>query len=392
MLKILLIWIVAIALSTVSVTAALGAIAKNKAPELALSLFPKNGFAAEVTATRLTRAFLIENQGNFPYRAAPSWTALAVQAFKSEPVSADAIAVIALSHTGEVRRDMMYKAFELSRRQQLVTGWMIADSGRQDNIPNILIHYDTILRTSSSAEPIVIPIMAKALANDSFIEPIASFLEKRPPWAASFWRQVVSTPEAIDNAAKLRRMLFRANEGNNPYRDVDLIRALVRDFKFEPAEELYEILSPSNKEESLVRNSDFLKPSKYPPIDWQLISNGEFGASIDGGTLNMSAIPNSGGMFARQIVKLPSRVLVLSITMDQNIPKNASVYLELSCADDIKQKPKPVKILLRENSVTKKISNEDSVCQSYWLSIFGRSSTTGDGFDISIDSISLSLN
>ncbi len=392
MLKTLVIWIVAAGLSTLSVTTALGSIAKNGAPQLAISLVPKNGFAAEVLATRLLRDFLSENRGQFPEKVDPFWTDLAEQAFKAEPTSSNAVAILALSHSGKVRSNLMHKAFELSRRQQLVTSWMIVDSGKRDSVSDVLIYYDTILRTSSSSEPVVIPIMANALANSSFIKPLALFLEKQPPWAASFWKQVVSTPESIGNAAELRKILFKPNQASNPYRDVDLIRALVRDYEFESAEELYAILSPQNRTESLVRNGNFLQSPKYPPFDWQLFSNGEFGASIIMGSLNMSAIPNSGGMFARQIVKLPSRMLELNITMAQNVPINASIFLELSCADDVSVKPKPVKIPLREISISQKVSNVGSPCQNYWLAIFGRSSETGTGFDISIDSISLSTS
>lgn len=389
MLKNLLIWIGAFALSIISGAATIGAISKNRAPELALSLIPANGFAAETAAARRTIALIAKNGGEFPDRVDQSWNALAYQAFASEPIAPDAIAVIALSRTGDDRRHLMEKAFELSRRQQLVTGWMIMDSGVDEDIPAVLSYYDTTLRTSVSSADIIIPIMAKAIANDSFVKPFAEALSQNPPWAGRFWTQLVAMPDSIVNAADLREVLYKKEEQDSVYQDAALINALVYNRQFKKAEHLYGLLTQSTRKTGLVRNSKFVFDSKYPPIDWQLFSNGEYGASMYQGKLNLSAIRHSGGLVARQLVTLPNKVMMLRIEFTEDVPLSSNIFLELSCAENITGKPNDIRIPITERLTRKRISNRDALCRYYWLNIIARSVDDSDGFDVAIESISL---
>ncbi|MEP2101071.1 MAG: hypothetical protein ABJP02_18605 [Parasphingorhabdus sp.] len=389
MLKNLLIWLVAVALSIGTGVTALGAIAKNKTPELGLSLFPKNGFAAETAAADLTKASIAKNAGKFPNAIRSGWNILALKAFYSEPVVPDAIAVIALSHTEDVRAELMRKAFELSRRQQLVNGWLIADSVNRDDISALLTYYDTSMRTSNSVTEVVIPVMAAALADENFVKPFESILNDNPPWARRFWRQVVISPESVVNAADLRQKLHDPEEPTGVYQDTALIAALIQGDQFGRAEQLYEKLSPQKKDVGLIRNSEFVFPSLYAPFDWQLFSTGEYGAVIDEGSLNLSAVRSAGGLFARQLVRLPDSLLNLEVTLADELPKDAIFSLELSCAERVDNRPATVKISLDRKMVVRKISNQLSACEFYWLNILGRSSEFGDGFDVTIDSIKL---
>ncbi|QTD54845.1 hypothetical protein [Parasphingorhabdus cellanae] len=389
MLRNILLWIGAISLALVSSLAALGSITKTKRPELALSLQPTNGFAAEKMAVELVIGRIVKDRGKFPDQINPSWYKLALQAFETEPVSPAAIAVIALTKTGNVRRSLMEKAFNLSRRQQLVTGWMIADSGSRNDIPSILQFYDTTLRTSTSSAGTIIPVMANALENENFVEPFAAILSVNPPWADLFWAKVAATPIAITNAADLRRLLYKKNDQNEDFRDNSLINALVNNNRIGKAEQLYMLFTNASGDDHLIRDSEFNSEPVYPPFDWQLFSTGEYGAAIGKGRLNLSAIHNSGGLFARQLVKLPKRILDMEVEAARDIPENAELSLGLSCAEDIKNRPSEIDIPLKERITTRKISNQGSPCEYYWVSISGRSSDHGDGFDIAITSVSL---
>ena len=389
MIKNLLIWVAAITLSSASGAAAFGAIAKNKAPELAVSLFPTNGFAAEAAAAGLVKAFVAKNRGEFPNQLNPSWNALALQAFESEPVTPDAITVIALSRSGNVRRGLMQKAFELSRRQQLVTGWLIIDSGLRDDIASILTYYDTILRTSSSASAALIPVMANALANEKFVEPFATLLATDPPWTGRFWSQTVRTGVAASNAAELRQILYKPNEQNNVYQDDNLIKMLLEQKQFIKAERLYYLLSGTKTKNEIIRNSRFRRESRYPPLDWELVSTGEYGAVISQGQLSLSAVRNSGGLFGRKLVKLPNTILEMKLNLVRSPPDEAYLFLGLSCAETVLDAPRNIRIPLNKKSTISIINNSEAACNYYWLDITGRSAGNGDDFDISIKSISL---
>ena len=236
MVKNSIIWAIGIAIAIFSGLVAVGAIAKNKAPQIAIKLQPANGFAAENLASTLTKSLIQENGGKFPDQVNPNVKKLARQAFIAEPIAPQAVALLALGVSERKRRELMQDALSLSRREQLVTVWMITDSVAREDVPAILNQYDTMVRTSSAAASAVIPVMAGALANDSFIAPFKSLLIKQPPWANQFWATVVGIPASLGNAARLREELYKPNESDDSYRDAELINALISGKKFDQAQ------------------------------------------------------------------------------------------------------------------------------------------------------------
>jgi len=384
-----LIWAFSLAIAAISGLTAMGAVAKDKAPALAVTLSPTNGFAAENIAAEFVKSAVAENRGQFPDRIETTATQFAQTAFIAEPVTPEAVAVLALGNHGGAKRALMKNALLLSRRQQLVNGWMIADSGARDDVPALLYHYDTMLRTSRSAASVVIPVMAGGLGNDKFVEPFVSLLAKQPPWARQFWGTVVRTPEAVSNAARLREALYKPNETDAAYSDAYLIRALIREQQFDQAQSLYRLLVRAKETGALLVNGSFDTEPEYAPIDWQLISTGEYGSSITGGTLQLSAIRNAGGLFARQLVKLPARTVKMDVNPDSPITDDAQIFLSLTCAQQLAKAPQPITISLKSKIENLQINNSQSGCSFYWLDINGRASENGNGFDIILNSIAL---
>lgn len=389
MVKNSIIWIIGLMIAITSGLTAMGAIAKSKAPGLAVILSPTNGFAAEKIASNSIKTSIAENSGHFPDNVSPDATEFARSAFIAEPVVPEAIAILALGEAGNGKDKLMSEALLLSRRQSLLTAWMIADSGAREDMPALLSHYDTMLRTSSSAAVVVIPVLAKALANDDFVPSFASLLAKQPPWANQFWRAVVGTPEAVGNAARLREMVYKPNENDNIYYDALLIRALVNNQQFDAAEALYYHLESQNRDPSLLKNASFTTEPEYAPIDWQLFSTGEYGAVVTDGKLQLSAIRNSGGLFVRQLVKLPAEIVTMDIKPGDPIPDNAKIIVSLKCAQTIKDAPQTIRIPLKRQITNLQIDNKSSGCSFYWFDITGHASSSGDGFDVALDSISL---
>lgn len=389
MLKTGIIWTIGLVIAVVSGLTAMGAVAKNKAPALAITLSPTNGFAAENIASKPVQMAIAENAGQFPDQIDPEVTELARQAFLAEPVTPEAVAVLALGGAEQNRRELMSDATLLSRRQPLVTAWMIADSGSQKDIPALLNHYDSMLRTNRSAASAIIPVMAEALADENFIAPYTTLLGKQPPWASQFWGAVVGKPEALGNAARLREALYRPGEDGTIYRDAGLIRSLVNNQQFEAAEALYHLLTGQKETDSLVKNGSFDKEPEYYPIDWQLFSTGEYGAAVRDGKLELSAIRNSGGLFARQLIKLPARTVTLDIKPGDSIPDNTQIIVSLRCAQKMENAPQPIRIPLEKEIAGLQIDNAQSGCSFYWLDINGRAAENGGGFDVEVESVSL---
>src|SRR5690554_1793887 len=110
MLKTGIIWTIGLVIAVVSGLTAMGAVAKNKAPALAITLSPTNGFAAENIASKSVQKAIAENAGQFPDQIDPEVTELARQAFLTEPVTPEAVAVLALSGADQNRRELMSEA------------------------------------------------------------------------------------------------------------------------------------------------------------------------------------------------------------------------------------------------------------------------------------------
>ena len=392
MFRKILIWIGAFAIAVVAGLAALGSITKSKAPELSTSLPFSNGYAFEALSSGLVKTYLVENDGRFPDKSAKSWRSLAVRAFEAEPITPAAIVVLALGEEGDVQRELMQHSISLSRRQQLVHGWMVADGGSREDVVSILSSYDTMMRIKPSSGSVILPVVSKAVANDMFLEPLSEILEANPPWAIGFWQNVSTTSESITNGAKLRRMLFKPDEDRSFYLDSNMIEGLVRERKYPEAFSYYELLSATpEKNTNIIHNGDFSSLSQFPPLDWRLTTDGEYGATIDDGMLNISAVSNSGGLFARQLVRLPAAMLKLNVQFNQIVPDGVQLYLQLTCAEEIDGRLQAIKIPLNRVSVSKTISNNEDYCKFYWLDILGKSAQN-EGFDIGLKLVSIRRN
>jgi hypothetical protein len=389
LLKYSLIWIIGFSVALVAALAAMGAVAKNKAPELAISLQPTNGYAAEKIASNAIIASVAANQGQFPDQISPAVIGLAKRAFLAEPVTPAAVTILALNRPLTIKRKLIGQAFALSRREHLTNGWLVADSGVQQDISGILNYYDVMLRTSSASGSVVIPVMAKALSNEKFIAPFGNLLSHTPPWASQFWAAVAADPEAVVNGAALRSRVFRKNESKDIYRDADLIAALINNQHFGTAEALYNLFSPKPPANELVRDSSFTREPIYAPLDWQLFSTGEYGSAINRGSLQLSAIQNSGGLLARQLVKIPPAIVDISAKANDTIPDDVDLAISLTCAEKGDKSSTPIKFRLTEKSTVRQISNQRTGCRYYWVDLSGRASADGAGFDIALMQLSI---
>ena len=390
MVKNSIIWSISFALAIVSALAAIGAVSKNKMPGIAVALKPLNGFAVERLASGFVKAAIASNQGEVPHKISDQLSSLAETAFHEEPLTPAAVAMLAIARPpASDRQKLMAAAESLSRREPLITAWMIADSKARGDLPAILRHYDTMLRTSSTAGSLILPAMAMTLTNSDFIKPMASLLRTDPPWAPQFWGTVVVLPEAIGNASELRKLLYRAQDDKAVYRDADLIGELVVHQQFVKAESLYRLLAGQGSEVSLLSNGSFENEPVYPPFDWQLFSSGSFGASIKDGNLRLSAMRNSGGVFARQLIAIPATTLQIDVQMSRAVPDQADLAIILQCGERTNNMSREVRIKLTDPSISRTIDNRNSGCRYYWLNVTGRASE--EGFDMSIESIAIKI-
>lgn len=361
---------------------------ERKNPDLAMNLWPFNGFAAEASSATQVKQYIADNDFQFPETIDPKTLALAKRSFAAEPMATESVAVIGLARDEAARAELMRKAFEISKREQFTLGWLIINSQKEADLDGLLQFYDINIRINSNSANALLPNMINALQTEAAVPALAGLLDDAPPWSRLFWNRIpADNAQIIANAARLREKLYNEAEDPERYNDPELIRKLVLNGQFDTAQSLYKMLAPDSG--AIVNNADFSREGQFPPFDWWLASTGEYGAEIAQSRLILSAVRNSGGLFARQLVKLPDDIITLDIIMDAAPEGDNRVSADLLCAENIDRKPPVINIALRREKTSQKISNVNSGCSYYNLDIRGRSSETGDGFDIIINSITL---
>ena len=387
MFRTLIIWSIATMLAMVSIFLAIGGITKNKLPETAITVPIVNGFAYKAAALHSMQNYISGNGDTLPAKADPRTIKLARLAFLSEPTTSEAVALMALSRDGRVREKLMENAMLLSKRNQFAIGWMILNSSANDDIAGVLEYYDISIRTSPSTAELLLPIMVSLLKYENAVQPLAEIMKKDPPWMSGFWYNVLMQKDAMTNAVKLRLALMDSELPVSDFQDDALLTSLVNNGYIANAETLYNSLKPRQATNIIVHDGDFDMHPTYTPFDWQLFSNGEYGAEIFDGSLNLSAISNAGGIFARQLVTLPNGKFNLQISMDKPNDGNETISVQLSCAEIPSKRLNPVNIPLRSRKTERILDNSPGICRYYWLNIVG--SPSDRGYDARLYSIKI---
>lgn len=394
MFKKSLILIIALCISVLSGLNAFASYTKSKHPSLSVNMpIFSNGFALEKLSSQTLKEITAKNDLQIPDTIPDSLITFAKRSFLSEPTTAESLAIIALSIPADARQKLMLNAFQISKREQFITGWLISDNAEKNNLANLLKYYDISMRTSTASADILMPLLVGALSNDASIKPYLDILEQNPPWAKRFWAMTSGQPASVINGTKLRKRLYNIRE-ENIYSDGLLIATLVKTGAFAEAIDLRTFLinngrpAENDNNDQAVTNYDFSSSVRYPPIDWETLSTGEYGANISEAGLLLSAIPNSGGLFARQLIKLEPQRYKIDVALNE-VDNNQNIALELNCAEKNDNPISSIIIQLSRKKVEQEISNINGLCQYYWLNIRGRSSEDLDGLDAIMTSVSI---
>jgi len=396
MLKNILIFAVAGVIAILSAINSYAAFAKRKQPDVSLSV-PVffNGLAAETLASSILKKNIADNENQFPDIIDTELTSLAKSSFLSEPTATEAVAVLAFSKQAQARKSLMEQAYSLSRREQLVVGWLIASSSENNDLDALLKYYDISIRTNRNSSNLLLPVMANALANEGFIAPIRSLLTEKPPWARRFWQYASINNSSVKNVAVLREQILDLGVDEEIYSDDKLILNLTKNYMFDEAKQLRNRLVANGKaninaeSQEAVVNGSFSSKPLYPPINWQTYSNGEYGASFSDNGLYLSAINNSGGKFARQLIYLSPQIYQVKVDVSKAISPDDNLSLQLACAEKEGQKLNKIVIDIRDKKVDQSVNYTEGSCRYFWLNINGLASENGLGFDNVIKSISI---
>lgn len=267
--------------------------------------------AAAPRAARADR-LLADDQSPTAARAA---RAQAIAVLLREPVNVTAarVAGLATALTGNERngRRLLDYAQSLSRRD-LGTQVALVQLAVTDGDPRrALQHYDIALRTSYSADPLLMPVLVAAAASPPVAEVLRPMLARRPPWRMRFvYSLLTATPWPADLVSLIAAA--RLDPGDPLERDflTRTIKGLVSRGAVGDAAHLYTMAT--RKSVGLgVHDANFTAINGVAPFDWDIMDGLGLGAVAGpvagapfSAALSINADPGRSGTVAQQLLML----------------------------------------------------------------------------------------
>ena len=357
-----------------------GGLNKVRQPHLALGAIPTNGFAYPQATVRAIAAQVGDNPGKLTAVAiSRAQRDAALAGYRREPLATQGLAVAALAAENDGQpanaRALMAAALQLSRRDSLVNGWAVLDASRRNDLDAAIAGLNRSMTTNPATASIYVPAMVKSLEQVETVKVLARILARRPTWELEFWRAAVISPQTIGNAGKLRALLVRRLDEDKEI-DRALRSALAARREFATATMLYQTRAGVQRSGSgqIVRNGDFGSTPAWPPFDWDIMSTGEYSATIarDGEGLAVEALPGSGGLVARQLVVIPPGPMRLRAALSHPFERDGNrLAIRLQCASNDAR--------VFEADFTAQVFTRDfaaAACRYHWLDIVVRTGMT----------------
>jgi hypothetical protein len=305
---------------------------------------------------------------------------LASAAYRSEPLSSAALGILisSMDHT-DVRRQMLLDlGGRLTRRSSLITSASIEAAARRDDGAIFFSWLSRAILTNENLRVIYIKAMAQATARPGAPSTLAQVIGPKPSWSVLYWNAVAAEPASRENAARLRALVAGAPWRQTEISDADrrLILGLARDGHFDALRQMASALgrissSPANS--GFVTNADFSRSSVLPPIDWQLASSGNLGATIDTERkrLSISAIAGARGYAARQLIELAPGTYELEwdLVPDAAFENKDVLTARVDCAERRDKTDTAPVLDLGAGRRRASLIIADDGCRWHWLSV-----------------------
>jgi tetratricopeptide (TPR) repeat protein len=269
---------------------------------------------------------------------------LALDALRRDPTVVPAwslLGTVAIARNQPARAAAMFRfSSRLSHRDLATQLWLIEERVQANDIPGALAHYDTALRASDDAYPVLFPILVAATANDGIVPPLARLLNTGPPWRRAFIERLVAGPPPDpERFVRLTGMIAGSLSAEEKNVVAMALPGLVERRQYRPALALYGQLAAAPRGAPLLRNGGFDQDVRYPPLDWQLTEGTEFGARQEafgesGRRLQIFGASGTGGTAARQLLLLPPGAYEISVqTGAESDVRPARLNWTIQCGD-----------------------------------------------------------
>lgn len=368
----LAIWGLALIAALWLAATAVAGVTQASTPNIALSIVPKSGFAYEARAA----VHAIAGDGSIQaMRVSDGDLADALAALRREPFATTALTLVGVSrdqHGDHARAAAIVAAAHgLDKRQLIANAWLIHEYGTTGRNREVLALLDEALKVRPQLRAQYMPAFAQALQNAETIPVFQALLRGNPEWEQNFWESAAANPASLPNAEILRSRIL-AGPANLGEPDALLMSAFIRAGRVDLALSFAKNLPAlPDDSDSLVRNSSFSKTPELPPLDWELISDGRIGAAIDesADTLEINALPGSGGTVARQLIALAPGSYSLLVKLGRaEIAHGSEITARLRCAESGASAGDVLSAKVNED-VDQAFTIADNACRFYWLDL-----------------------
>ena len=316
----------AAAAAAVFLPAALSSWAEVDHPQLAARIAPWSAPAAASAAASL------DADPRSPRVRRLVATALARDLTQVQAIELRALDLVVSGKPAEGRR-LFELSDRLSRRSLATRLWLIQDAVDRGSVGGALRNFDIALRTSTDAQPILFPVLAKASADPTLTDQLGAMLDRPSDWRLMFFEWALTNDSDVRPVAVVathmrdRRFILSNDVGQR------LIEPLVTARQFDAAMLLNRRFGrPTNG----VADAHFSDMSARYPFGWGLVDSGSLGAhraaSGYASALVYAAAPANSGQVAAQLLALKPGRYALA-TMSAAAGSGAAPYWSISCAE-----------------------------------------------------------
>lgn len=369
-------------------TAAISTAVSRENPQLAVSVFPYNGYAQVRLADYYFRLAQKAEAENSP-QADEYWSraqALARQSLATLPLNPKAFRILAFATSEKEEKERLLRAGDtLSRRDSLTQISLVEASALRGDWRASLDHYDALLRRKTAYQDIAGRGLAKAMAVPQIAQEVGVMLRRDPPWSSLLYHYLLQEPESYSSFVSLHRDL---NDEEIIPSEISgqFAAALVEGGRIDDALEIAALLGPIDLRPTTRLQDDQFVTGAPLPGRWLVADDASIGiqAIREGGTLLTF---NSGvsGVIARRLIQLKPGLYDTKIVVESNddggaISPNPEIEARIRCAGSE-----------QDSSADMREFEVRAECPYQWLSLVFQSPTLADG-ELFISSVEVAKN
>ncbi|MGB3165499.1 MAG: hypothetical protein WBA68_01845 [Alteraurantiacibacter sp.] len=332
--------------------------ADNAVPPAALQL---NGMRLGEIA-RANTVSLEEEQVAFS--PSPAALSLAREAFAREPLSADALFVLAIDaiYAGDepTARAMIDGSSELQKRNIYVGLLSLAASIQDKNADEAFGLLNQHVLVNPTHTRVLLSTLSDRLFELTTVDEIGALLDERPEWESAFWSVMSRNPESLDDLITLR---LRESAVPDRMGDQALVRNLIAAGRFADAFRIWRAV-----DEGATHPLGFANSESFAPLGWELAQRGNVYATLGGDRMALFVARGRRAVFAEQVVLLTAGKYRL--TVDGPGADDPNIFANYRCASQ--ERGKSARIPFGESFTV------DGSCNAYLLMLEADTLNTGD--------------